>query len=72
MQRDLTGRGRKEGESRRREGGETMKSFPENGVVIQASPEKSQCFLLFLERTFCGPVPPRPPAHLPPPPAQVL
>lgn len=41
-----------------------MKSFSENGVVIRVSPEKSQCDLLFLEESFCWPVPPRPPAHL--------
>lgn len=41
-----------------------MKSFSENGVVIRVSPEKSRCDLLFLEESFCWPVPPRRPAPL--------
>lgn len=49
--------GRGKGEEGRRE--KRMKSFSENGVVIRVSPD-----LLFLEESFCWPVPPRPPAHL--------
>lgn len=64
MQRGLIGRGGREGKADEGRRERPMKSFTENGVVIQASPEKSQCFLLFLEETFCWPVPPRPPAHL--------